>query len=1568
MLPIWLLLALAACGGAAGAAIEPRQAAATTVLVVVSNRVVDVVDPLGVAHALFADTLFYVPIRDHISLAVADGVVLHDVFLFALSLADAVVVDPLILLFHLFISQVHLAHGVGDPHLVNPFVDLIDWQADHQLVHGFAEPHGDELNSDGFIDHLTFPHLVVPYSYAHCDHCNPDLDYSLTGAQGIALADNGTIYGVSYAGGDYELGPGCGDCGVVWRYVPGDTARIAAFFNDRDTGGYPQGRPVPGSDGAYYIPTQSGGRSGLGTVARYSPATGSISGFVSFNVSTGASPMGSVVRGPDGNMYGTTSFGGLYDGGSVFRAAQDGTLTILFHFGGPNVAERGGEPYGGLTLGADGLMYGTTYKGGRFDGGTLFRISPAGLLSTLAHFNASTGHRPVNYPLRLADGSVVGTCRQGGANNRGTAWILRPSGELAVLAHMQGDRGGTTGMVEAGGWLYYGGTSTSYSSGRIMRVKADGSTGAEIVLTFSWYEGYPAGNGEPELFGGQPVDGLVLGDDGLLYGVTSGSLTGATGTLFALDVGLRQSTSTSRTSATRTASTSVAPTATKSITATQSTASRTASRSQTATVPTSSRSATATRRSSTAAAPAMPSTTARSTTSRSASRSPSTTSTRSSSTSRTRTTTTTPPIIARVLHRFDWTAGSPIGIAQAPDGSFRGTSWVGGQDSWGTFFSLSAAGAYSTLFTFDGTTSNLVYASGPPSYSPQCQCFYGTTEGSEFYIGPDGETSFSADGTLYSVDLAGTVSVLARFSPRDERPSGALAIGPNGTVYGTLYTPAGDGGQVGKVYRYDPSSGTVSTVVDLAAAGLGAYPDGVTLGPDGRLYGAVAMLDDFEAAGYLYSVGTDGSGLLSGAVERNVGKPVLGAHGIVRWQPGSPVTTLFTFPSDGSYGCNPSAPLLRVGDDFFGTTQANIFRLRPPYTEVEVVVWAGGSALEAPFGGSMELLLPSEGGLVQASDGRIFGVSRAPWWASSEFYGAFFAIDLRLIPPPPPTARPNSVDVHTEHKDGLADTFAPCFGDGDFVHQFTVRFAYSDDNAAALDDCCAADVDATGGYEQQNGEQQQQDGKQRHPDGKHTQKGSSSIQTASSSIRTANSSTQKNGDQHCAAGRIVHNSAAGRVDNSRGAFVDELPAGFVDKDRAHQQSHSNEILHHGHEHHHAHADEHQPHADDEDGDHLDVEHLVHFHDILYEDDQPHHNSGTDYNPGTLPTAGSSCVERFGTATFKSVLNNVVIGCKSYNVIFRQNLGGADGRAAFNDYFGSSANVSLPFSTARQAYDAIEAINSALAGRADVDASPAPDALVNGAMVPFAPTDTSFSFRIFRPGTTAPNRPVTSPDDSIKMERTTGYALAMTTFELLDGSCVPQEGGTIAQPGGSTTTSASSTRVPASRTSTSTTSRTMTTQTPNVAPGMRSYCDRTYFEGPGTLSSGEGTLYLRNVTVPPGGTVANVSVSLTYSHEYGAEATLSHPDGTGNRVLTLQGLSCNLGDQVTQFTFRDDAASYPGDIEGGTCESKTVKPWDPFRVYRGKGAAGTWTLAFRPSNTYPPQVFRFYEWCLWLYTE
>src|SRR5580700_6157164 len=133
---------------------------------------------------------------------------------------------------------------------------------------------------------------------------------------------------------------------------------------------------------------------------------------VNFDGTNGGAPeYMSLIKGIDGNLYGTTAFGGANEGGTVFKLTPNGVLTTLYSFcAQPNCAD-GGDPTAGLVLGTDGNFYGTA-DGGVYGHGVVFKITPKGKLTTLHSFcaeaNCADGATPFAGLVQATDGNFYG--------------------------------------------------------------------------------------------------------------------------------------------------------------------------------------------------------------------------------------------------------------------------------------------------------------------------------------------------------------------------------------------------------------------------------------------------------------------------------------------------------------------------------------------------------------------------------------------------------------------------------------------------------------------------------------------------------------------------------------------------------------------------------------------------------------------------------------------------------------------------------------------------------------------------------------------------------------------------------------------------------------------------------------------------------------------------------------------------------------------------------------------------------------------------------------------------------
>jgi len=253
---------------------------------------------------------------------------------------------------------------------------------------------------------------------------------------------------------------------------------------------------------------------------------------IDFDGTDGATPVyPGLVQGVDGNLYGTTLGGGLYGSGTVFRVTPAGKLTTLYSFCTQVNCPDGSLPQAGLTLATDGNFYGATSEGGAYGYGTAFRITPRGVLTTLHSFDLSDGAEPFAPPIQASNGMFYGTTNTGGPNNAGTIYRMSSDGVLTMLHALGGADGslplGT--LVQATDGALYGTTQLGGGScGSIFKTTTGG--------IFSTLHGFDCSDG------GSPSSGLIQATDGKLYGTTyiggtNDTCNNGCGTVFKISLG-----------------------------------------------------------------------------------------------------------------------------------------------------------------------------------------------------------------------------------------------------------------------------------------------------------------------------------------------------------------------------------------------------------------------------------------------------------------------------------------------------------------------------------------------------------------------------------------------------------------------------------------------------------------------------------------------------------------------------------------------------------------------------------------------------------------------------------------------------------------------------------------------------------------------------------------------------------------------------------------------------------------------------------------------------------------------
>jgi len=230
------------------------------------------------------------------------------------------------------------------------------------------------------------------------------------------------LFGTTYNGGAFGYG-------MVFKFdLQNETESVLHSFNSAFPtldGSYPYAGLVL-RHGIFFGTTTLGGASNFGTVFSITP-DGTYGLLHSFKGGSqdGQSPSGGVVFDTNENLYGTTYLGGNHNGGTVFVIPAVGKETVLHHF--HRLSTDGANPYASMIRVGKNL-YGTTYLGGSANGGTVFKITLAGVERVLHSFagGAADGANPYSDLLLGPSNTFYGTTLFGGTSNIGTVFKLIP--------------------------------------------------------------------------------------------------------------------------------------------------------------------------------------------------------------------------------------------------------------------------------------------------------------------------------------------------------------------------------------------------------------------------------------------------------------------------------------------------------------------------------------------------------------------------------------------------------------------------------------------------------------------------------------------------------------------------------------------------------------------------------------------------------------------------------------------------------------------------------------------------------------------------------------------------------------------------------------------------------------------------------------------------------------------------------------------------------------------------------------------------------------------------------------
>jgi uncharacterized repeat protein (TIGR03803 family) len=278
----------------------------------------------------------------------------------------------------------------------------------------------------------------------------------------LARGPLGAVYGVTTSGG-------VADGGIIFRFSErGGFSAVHKFCSEARCADGEQPVSVLFDGKGNLIGTAAAGGSHGGGTAFTIDSGGKFHVLYNFcskaGCTDGASP-GALVRGRDGNFYGTTLAGGKNHAGTVFRMTPTGTVTVLYSFCGAAKCPDGEQPNPILVEGRNGDFYGTTAQKGANSSGTIFAISPAGILRTLYSFCAksdcSDGATSIDGLVLAKDGSFYGAASAGGRFYNGVVFHLTPAGNYSITYNFcalhgcfDGAAPGTSPIFGGDGFLY----------------------------------------------------------------------------------------------------------------------------------------------------------------------------------------------------------------------------------------------------------------------------------------------------------------------------------------------------------------------------------------------------------------------------------------------------------------------------------------------------------------------------------------------------------------------------------------------------------------------------------------------------------------------------------------------------------------------------------------------------------------------------------------------------------------------------------------------------------------------------------------------------------------------------------------------------------------------------------------------------------------------------------------------------------------------------------------------------------------------------------------------------------
>lgn len=334
---------------------------------------------------------------------------------------------------------------------------------------------------------------------------------------GVAVDSVGNLFGTTINGGTSSQG-------TVYEIKNGSNAitDLAAF--NTANGSAPYGGVTLDSNGNLFGTTRDGGAHGQGVVYEVVNGSNAITDIADFSITSGVNPYSGVTLDGNGNIFGTTFYGGTNNTGTVYEILKNSKIIKSL---GSFSATTGANPYAGVTFDSKGNLFGVTRNGGLNSDGAVYEI-PTGqsAISLVASLDGTNGFNPYGNVAFDANDNLFGTANGGGANGTGTVYeVTKGSNVATTLVSFTGAIGADPygGLTFDGGGNLFGTTQAGGANGQgtVFEI-AKGSSTVSVLASLSLAKGI------------NPYGTVSFDSSGNLFGTASAGGAGSDGTVYEL--------------------------------------------------------------------------------------------------------------------------------------------------------------------------------------------------------------------------------------------------------------------------------------------------------------------------------------------------------------------------------------------------------------------------------------------------------------------------------------------------------------------------------------------------------------------------------------------------------------------------------------------------------------------------------------------------------------------------------------------------------------------------------------------------------------------------------------------------------------------------------------------------------------------------------------------------------------------------------------------------------------------------------------------------------------------------